>query len=169
MPVFRVNKNANYTVMSNYHLRDKNLSLKAKGLLSIMLSLPNDWDYSVKGLVAICHEKETAVQNALRELKGNNYIVVHKLYADKSQNGRIQYIYDIYEHPFNAKQEVGFLGVENLGVEFLGVENPVQLNKEKLNTNKLNKEYKKGKFFIKNKYFNEDQEEYSDLEKFYSN
>jgi hypothetical protein len=169
MPVFRVNKNTNYTVMSNYHLRDKNLSLKAKGLLSMMLSLPNDWDYSIKGLVAICQEKETAVQGALNELKKNGYIVVHKLYADKTRNGRIQYVYDIYEHPSDKKQGVGFLGVENLGVEFLGVENPVQLNKEKLNTNKLNKEYKKGHFFVKNKYVNEMQEEYNDLEQFYSN
>ena len=56
MSVFRVEKNKNYTTMSNYHLRDRNLTLKTKGLLSIMLSLPEDWDYSIKGLVSICKE-----------------------------------------------------------------------------------------------------------------
>ena len=69
MAVFRVNKNKNYTVMSNYHLRDKNLSLKAKGLLSLMLSLPEDWDYTVRGLSAINKESLGAIQSALKELE----------------------------------------------------------------------------------------------------
>lgn len=59
MSIVRVNKTNNYTVMSNYHLRNRELSLKAKGLLSLMLSLPDDWDYSIAGLVAICKENET--------------------------------------------------------------------------------------------------------------
>lgn len=67
--VCRVNKNANYTVMSNYHLRSTNLSLKAIGLLSKVLSLPENWDYSISGLTAICKEKETAIKAALDELK----------------------------------------------------------------------------------------------------
>lgn len=70
--------------MSNTHLRDKNLSLKAKGLLSVMLSLPDNWDYSIAGLVAICKENETAVKSALSELKDNNYVVVTKENPTKS-------------------------------------------------------------------------------------
>lgn len=64
--------------MSNTHLRDKNLSLKAKGLLSVMLSLPDNWDYSIAGLVTISKENETAVKSALNELKDSNYVVVTK-------------------------------------------------------------------------------------------
>ena len=65
MAYFRVNKNRDYTVMSNHHLRDRNLSLRAIGLLSKMLSLPDDWDYSVSGLVAICQESKNIIQGAL--------------------------------------------------------------------------------------------------------
>ena len=66
--IFRVEKNKNYTTMSNYHLRDKNISLKAKGLLSWMLSNDDDWDYSLAGIVACCKEGETSVTTALKEL-----------------------------------------------------------------------------------------------------
>ena len=65
--------------MSNYHLRDRNLTLKTKGLLSIMLSLPEDWDYSIKGLVSICKENETAVRSALKELETNGYLTREKI------------------------------------------------------------------------------------------
>ena len=78
MSVIRVHKSKNYTVMSNTHLRDKSLSLKAKGLLSVMLSLPDNWDYSIAGLVAISKENETAVKSALNELKDNNYVVRYR-------------------------------------------------------------------------------------------
>ena len=64
MSTFRVNKNVNYTVMSNYHLQDKKLSLKAKGLLSYMLSLPDDWDYSLKGLTTGCKDGLDSVRTA---------------------------------------------------------------------------------------------------------
>ena len=79
MTVMRVNKTNNYTVMSNYHLRDTRLSLKAVGLLSKILSFPDNWDYSITGLVAICKENETAVKNALKELKEFGYLKVTKL------------------------------------------------------------------------------------------
>ena len=69
MSTFRVNKNVNYTVMSNYHLQDKKLSLKAKGLLSYMLSLPDDWDYSLKGLTIGCKDGLDSVRTAVLELK----------------------------------------------------------------------------------------------------
>lgn len=144
MSTFRVNKNQNYTVMSNTHLRDMNLSLKAKGLLSVMLSLPENWDYSIAGLVAICKENETAVKSALKELKESRYLIITKVLPNKTASGRIEYIYDIYEEP--QKQEVEKQGVENLGVEFQGVENQGQLNtnilnKEKLNTDISNTDY----------------------------
>lgn len=73
MAVVRAEKNSDFTIISNFYLRDKNISLKAKGLLSIILSLPDDWDYSVSGLAAICSEKETAVKSALKELKSYGY------------------------------------------------------------------------------------------------
>ena len=116
MSVFRINKTKDFTVMSNYHLRDKNLSLKAKGLLSQMLSLPEDWDYSIKGLSTINKENETAIKNALNELKEYKYLIVTKLFADETENGRIDYIYDIYEQPYE-NQDVKKLGIENLYVE----------------------------------------------------
>lgn len=134
--VIRVNKNKNYTTMSNYHLRDKNLSFKAKGLLSMMLSLPDDWEYSIKGLVAISKENETSVKNTLNELKENKYLVVTKLLPNQTNNGRIGYVYDIYEIP--QKQEGEKQGVENLGLEFLGVEKQGVENQGQLNTNILN-------------------------------
>lgn len=68
MSVFKIEKNDNYTVMSNYHLRDRNLSYKAKGLLSFMLSLPADWDYSMSGLEVISKESIKAIRNILQEL-----------------------------------------------------------------------------------------------------
>lgn len=69
MSVIRVEKTKNYTTMSNYHFKETEMSLKAKGLLSLMLSLPDDWDYSLLGLVRICKESETAIKSALTELK----------------------------------------------------------------------------------------------------
>ena len=143
MAYFRVNKNRDYTVMSNHHLRDKNLSLKAVGLLSKMLSLPDDWDYSVKGLVAICKDKESAVKSALTELKNQGYVVVTKLMPGVTDSGRIEYIYDIYESPQKQgakKQGVEKQGVEFLDLEILATENQPQLNTNRLNTKELNTE-----------------------------
>lgn len=136
MSVVRINKTNNYTVMSNYHLRDRELSLKAKGLLSVMLSLPDDWDYSIAGLVAICKENETAIKTALRELQQFGYLVVTKLMPDKAKGrAKIEYVYDVFENP---KQEGKKQEVENLPLESLHVENQGQLNTNILNTKKLN-------------------------------
>ena len=74
MPVFRVERNKGYTVMSNYHLRDKSLSLKAKGLLSQILSLPEDWDYTLSGLCYINRESKDAIRSAVNELERAGYI-----------------------------------------------------------------------------------------------
>ena len=132
MSIIRVNKNKNYTTMSNYHLRDNRLSLKAKGLLSEMLSLPEEWDYSISGLVVINKENETSIKSTLDELKENGYLVINKLLPNETDTGRIKYIYDIYEEP---KQEGEKQGVENLGVVFLGVENLEVENQGQINTN----------------------------------
>ena len=70
-------------VMSNYHLRDKNLSLKAKGLLSFMLSLPENWDYSLSGLIAVCKEQESSIKSTLKELKEAGYLVIEKVRGEK--------------------------------------------------------------------------------------
>lgn len=133
MAVFRVNKTKNYTIMSNTHLKDMRLTLKAKGLLSMMLGFPEDWNYSIAGLVAICKENETAIKSALEELKKTGYLVVTKMMPNETNSGRIEYIYDIFEQP-RELQEEGMQGVENLSVE-----NPSQLNTKELNTKELNK------------------------------
>ncbi|RGQ34052.1 helix-turn-helix domain-containing protein [Thomasclavelia ramosa] len=140
MSIIRMNKSSDYTVMSNTHLKEKNMSLKAKGLLSLMLSLRDDWEYSVEGLVSICKESEVAVKSALNELKKFNYLKVTKLLPNQTETGRIEYIYDIFEKP---QQDIEKQGVENLGVEILDVEiqaleNQGQLNTKELNTKELN-------------------------------
>lgn len=74
MSVFKIEKNKDYTIMSNYHLRDRELSYKAKGLLSFMLSLPEDWDYSLNGLCAISKESKDGIRSILKELQEHHYI-----------------------------------------------------------------------------------------------
>ena len=127
--VIRVIKNKNYTVMSNTHLKDKRLSLKAIGLLSVVLGLPEDWHYTVNGLVGIVKDGKDSVESAIKELKKNGYLRVEKIYPNENSN-RIQYQYTFFENP----QEVDFQGVENQGVE-----NPYTYKyTNKPNTNKLN-------------------------------
>lgn len=140
MAKFKVKKTKEYTIMSNYHLKEKEMSLKAKGLLSVMLSLPEDWDYSIAGLVSICKENESAIKGALSELKDFGYLEVVKLMPNESSNGRIDYIYNIYEM---SKQEGKKQEVENLPLEILEVENQGQLNtnNKELNNKKLNNIY----------------------------
>ena len=134
MSVIRIEKTKDYTVMSNYHFREKEMSLKAKGLLSLMLSLPEKWDYSIAGLVAICKENETSIKSALDELKQFGYLEVIKRMPNETKTGRIEYEYIVYEQ----KQDLEKQDLENQGVEFQGIENPIQLN---INNKKLiNKE-----------------------------
>lgn len=147
MSVIRVNKTKDFTVMSNYHFRDKRLSLKAKGLLSEMLSLPENWDYTVAGLVMINKENETAIKSALKELAEFGYLVITKLMPNQTESGRIEYIYDIYEKPQPAgTQAIEKQGIENLGLENQAVENQPQYNtnnellNHKVNKDKINKQ-----------------------------
>ena len=95
--LFKVEKNRNYTTMSNYHLRDKKLSYKAKGLLSFMLSLPDTWDYSMNGLVSVSKENIGAVRTILHELEENKYLLRTRYQNNK---GQFQYEYVIYEYPY---------------------------------------------------------------------
>lgn len=142
MAYFRVNKNRNYTVMSNHHLRDRNLSLRAIGLLSKMLSLPDDWDYSVPGLVAICQESKNIIQGALKELEKNGYLV-RTMTRDSS--GHIGYNYDVYEQPQHTlpRPEKPFT-VEPCTVSPSTVEpcteKQPQLNTKEVSTKELNTE-----------------------------
>ena len=87
MAVFRVQKTQNYTIMSNHHLRNKALSLKAKGLLSLMLSLPEDWDYTTRGLASICKEGVDSVCATVRELEAAGYIIRRRI---RDKNGQMR-------------------------------------------------------------------------------
>ena len=136
MAVFRIERTRDYTVMSNHHLRNANLSLKAKGLLSMMLSLPDDWNYTTRGLAKICKEGVDAIGTALRELEGAGYIVRHQR-RDKS--GRITDTeYVIYEQPQPdlSQPDTASPDTENPDMEKPDTEKPAELNIEKSNTQK---------------------------------
>ena len=99
--VFRVEKNRDYTTMANFHLRDRNLSLKAKGLLSLMLSLPDDWEYSVVGFAQICKDGVSCIRATLKELQENHYLTLEQ---SRDENGRMsRNEYTIYEKPLTEK------------------------------------------------------------------
>ena len=126
--------------MSNIHLRDKNISLKAKGLLSVALSLPDDWNYSLSGLASICKESITAIRSAIKELCQNGYATVEKLYPEKDcGRSQIEYVYTFYEEPQNTeRQNKENQDIENLHVEGEQVEDVIQINTNKLNIDKEN-------------------------------
>ena len=134
MAVFRIERTRDYTVMSNHHLRNANLSLKAKGLLSVMLSLPEDWNYTTRGLAKICKEGVDAIGAALRELEAAGYIVRHKL---RDRQGRISDTeYVIYEQPQLRKPDTDSPDTENPYMDKPDTEKPAELNIEKSNTEK---------------------------------
>ena len=134
MAVFRIERTRDYTVMSNHHLRNANLSLKAKGLLSIMLFLPEDWNYTTRGLAKICKEGVDAIGAALRELEAAGYIVRHKL---RDRQGRISDTeYVIYEQPQLRKPDTDSPDTENPYMDKPDTEKPAELNIEKSNTEK---------------------------------
>ena len=136
MAVFRVERNAGYTVMSNHHLRNKNLTLKAKGLLSQMLSLPEDWDFTLAGLSYINREKIDAIREAIRELERAGYIVRSR---ERDEKGRLRGAdYVIYEQPQQPTSDLPTLEnptLDNPTLEKPTLENPTQINKDILNTN----------------------------------
>ena len=139
MAVYRVQRTRDYTVMSNYHLKDKGLTLKSKGLLSMILSLPEEWNYTTRGLASICKEGVDAIGSALKELETAGYIVRRQL---RGANGRItdtEYI--IYEQPQPKKPDmlppdVVSPDTENPDMVRPDMEKPAELNIEKSNTEK---------------------------------
>ena len=136
MAVFRIERTRDYTVMSNHHLRNANLSLKAKGLLSMMLSLPDDWNYTTRGLAKICKEGVDAIGAALRELEGAGYIVRHQR---REKSGRITDTeYVIYEQPQPdlSQPDTASPDTENPDMEKPDTEKPAELNIENSNTQK---------------------------------
>ena len=141
MAVFRINKTRDYTVMSNHHLRNTSLSLKAKGLLSLMLSLPDNWDYTTKGLASICKDGIDSICSAVKELEQHGYIVRERVRNEKGQLTTIEYT--ILEQPEQEKpkRENPVLDNPVLGNPEQGCpeqENPAQLNTNISNTKKSN-------------------------------
>ena len=139
MAVIRVVKNKDYTVMSNAHLHDKRLSLKAVGLLSIVLSLPDDWHYTVNGLVGSVKDGKRAVNGALSELKQYGYLKVNKLYPN-SERSKIEYQYVFYEKPQGIQNVPLEQDLQNVDLQNVGAYiNTNKQNTKELNTNKQSK------------------------------
>ena len=134
MAVFRIEKTRDYTVMSNHHLWDKLLSLKAKGLLSLMLSLPEEWDYTTKGLARICKDGVDSICAGVRELEEHGYVIRQRVRNPNGQLGAIEYT--ILEQP--RPPEPGKPERENPVLD-----NPEQGNPAQLNTNRSSKEKSK--------------------------
>ena len=139
MPVFRVEKTSSYTVMSNHHLRNPDLTLKAKGLLSLMLSLPENWDYTLKGLSCICRENVDAIRTAVWELEKAGYIPRRQGRDEKGKMTAIEYT--IYEFPQPPKPKIPVSEnpiSDNPTTEIPVSENPTQLNKDRSTKDLLN-------------------------------
>lgn len=181
MAVFKVEKTKNFTIMSNHHLQNKNLSLKAKGLLSYMLSLPSDWDYSLAGLVANSKESKTSIRNTLNELKENHYLSIIKLYPNQTESKKIEYVYNIFEEP-HLEPSIQKQDTENQYLDFQYIENDTQINTNIQNTKEqTDKEDKtKNKIFednhnfltidlIDRKYITKDDTDIYNYDKFFEN
>ena len=146
MAVFRIEKTRDYTVMSNHHLRNTNLSLKAKGLLSLMLSLPEEWDYTTKGLARICKDGVDSICAGVRELEEQGYVIRERVRNPNGQLGAIEYtILEQPRPPEREKPERENPVLDNpiLGSPVLGEpeqENPAQLNTKESSKQKSKKE-----------------------------
>ncbi len=167
MAVFRVDKTADYTVMSNTHLREKEMSLKAKGLLSLMLSLPDNWDYSIEGLVAICKESETAIKSTLGELKKFGYLDITRT---RTSAGLFDYVYTVFEKPQVVNPKVDNPPTDYPPTDYPSVENVGQLNTNILNTKKentkeLNTKKQKAVYFPQDEKLNEAFYDFVDMRK----
>lgn len=131
MTIVRVHKTANFTVMSNYHFKEKKMSLKAKGLLSLMLSLPDDWNYSISGLVTLSKDGKDSVMSALAELEKFGYLSRERITNDKGQFAGVEY--NIYEEPQPQKPIAGKQNEEKQNEEKANAG-----KREQLNTNSIN-------------------------------
>ena len=144
MAVFRIEKTRDYTVMSNHHLRDKSLSLKAKGLLSLMLSLPEEWDYTTKGLARICKDGVDSICAGVRELEEHGYVIRQRVRNPNGQLGAIEYtILEQPRPPEPGKPERENPVLDNPEQASPVLEEPKQGNPAQLNTNRSSKEKSK--------------------------
>ena len=144
MAVFRIEKTRDYTVMSNHHLRNTNLSLKAKGLLSLMLSLPENWDYTTKGLARICKDGVDSICAGVRELEEQGYVIRERVRNPNGQLGAIEYT--ILEQPRPLEREKPERENPVLDNPILGspvLEEPEQGNPAQLNTKESSKQKSK--------------------------
>lgn len=139
MSIFRVHKTNNFTIMSNTHFKEKEMSLKAKGLLSLMLSLPDDWNYSVSGLVKLSKDGKDSVMSALGELETFGYLLRLRTTNEKGQFSGIEY--NIFEQPQTENPIAENQNSDSPILEEANSENQRQLNTNKIN-NKNNKELK---------------------------
>lgn len=126
MSVFRINKTANYTVMSNHHFKEKKMSLKAKGLLSLMLSLPDDWDYSISGLATLSKDGKDSIMSALAELEKFGYLTRKRLTDEKGRFAGVEY--NIFEIPQPKEPVAENSNSANSNEEKSNSEKPAQLN-----------------------------------------
>lgn len=143
MAIFRVEKTQNYTVMSNHHLRNQTLTLKAKGLLSQMLSLPDEWDYTLAGLAAINKESVDAIRTAVWELEEAGYIIRRQKRDAGGKMAQTEYV--IYEVPQEVAPEpepplLDFPTSDNPTSGFPTSDNPMQLSKERTIKERLSKD-----------------------------
>ncbi|HJC01309.1 MAG TPA: helix-turn-helix domain-containing protein [Candidatus Flavonifractor merdavium] len=144
MAVFRIEKTRDYTVMSNHHLRDKSLSLKAKGLLSLMLSLPEEWDYTTKGLARICKDGVDSICAGVRELEEHGYVIRQRVRNPNGQLGAIEYtILEQPRPPEPEKPERENPVLDNPEQAYPVLEEPEQGTPAQLNTNRSSKEKSK--------------------------
>ena len=151
-------KDQNYTVMSNYHLRDKNLSLKAKGLLSQLLSYSSDWNLTINGLCSVLKEQEKAVKSTIKELETHNYLTRNRLQDNK---GRFYYKYIIHEkpkYPYPQNPPMDNPLVEKEGLINTNKEDKIdkELYTSKIDNNSLIESNILLKYLIKNKFINKD-------------
>lgn len=151
-------KDQNYTVMSNYHLRDKNLSLKAKGLLSQLLSYSSDWNLTINGLCSVLKEQEKAVKSTIKELETHNYLTRNRLQDNK---GRFYYKYIIHEkpkYPYPQNPPMDNPLVEKEGLINTNKEDKIdkELYTSKIDNNSLIENNILLKYLIKNKFINKD-------------
>jgi len=158
MAVFRVEKTRDYTVMSNHHLRDKDLSLKAKGMLSLMLSLPENWDYTLAGLAYICKDGIASIRTTIQELEEYGYLSRRRLRNEKGQLGDTEYtIHEkpqirakavdnsvetpppVFDKPICGNQTLDNPMLENPTLENPTLENPTLENQTQLSIDRINK------------------------------
>ena len=128
MAVYRVEKTGDYTVLSNYHLRDPRLKLSAKGLLSLVLSLPEDWEYSIEGLAALGPEGKDAVRSAIKQLEACGYVTRQQSHGAGGQFSINEYV--IRERPVDAPPLAGFPPTVKPPTGKPSTENPTDLNKD---------------------------------------